>query len=146
MNKQVIMALMLCGTAAAAEAASPLKAEAGIGWEYGVIGSQLAWQTPFKPLEVFVTAGADGRSNSGSTFRGGTGASLYPSKFFALSVYGGMSSRYERSIDEYERDFGGSTGIKVYFSGRNKPGFVLGASYIYDGEEWFPLASLGYRF
>ena len=138
--------IVLLLTTFTGQCAERLRAEAGIGWEYGVIGSQLSWQTPFKPLEVFATVGVDGSSESGGSFRGGMGVSIFLSKYFAVSAYGGMNSTSNAYSGDVDHEFGGSTGIKIYFAGKNKPGVVLGASYLYDGEDWSPLASIAYRF
>ena len=138
--------VILLLTASAGQCAERLRAEAGIGWEYGVIGSQVALQTPFEPLEIFATVGVDGSSEAGGSFRGGMGVSIFLSKYFAVSAYGGMNSTSNAYSGDVEHEFGGSTGIKIYFAGKNKPGIVLGASYFYDGEQWSPLASIAYRF
>ncbi|GGF73713.1 hypothetical protein [Alteromonas lipolytica] len=141
-----ISGFLLLLPVACAQAASPLKAEVGVGWEYGIIGSQFSWQTPLEPLELFVAAGFDGSSESGGSFRGGSGLNLFFNKYIAVTGYAGMSTTHNAYNDDLEHDFGGSAGLKVFFAGKNKPGIVIGASYIYDGEEWSPLASIGYRF
>lgn len=141
-----ILAVVIGLSAFAGQAAESLRTEAGIGWEYGIIGSQVALQTPLKPLEIFAAIGVDGSSQSGTAFRGGMGVNLFLTQYVALSAYGGMNSTRYSDTAEVDHEFGGSTGIKLYFEGKNKPGFVLGVSYLYDGEEWSPLASIAYRF
>jgi hypothetical protein len=138
--------VVLLLTTFAGQCAERLRAEAGIGWEYGVIGSQVSLQTPLEPLEIFATVGVDGSSDSGGSFRGGMGASVFLTKYFAVSAYGGMNATSNAYDGDVEHEFGGSTGIKIYLAGKNKPGVVIGASYLYDGEDWSPLASIAYRF
>lgn len=148
---QRIVVLALCLFSWSACAANRLHLETGVGIEYGGVGSQVVFPSPLKNLEFYGAFGALSDSEETEySFGAGVGGNLFLNKFLAVSVYGGIidvEERYRAGTGyEEKRHLGGNLGVKVYLSGYNKRGWVLGVTYNKSAQNAFPFVTVGYRF
>lgn len=125
--------------------------EAGIGTEYGGIGTQVKIPIGKKNFELYGAVGLFGvDSTTGEEIGAGVGINYFLNKHNSISIYTGVLhiNKYTTETLEFETesDAGVSFGYKFYFNGAEKQGFGLGVSYnIYDGGK-YPFFSIGYRF
>lgn len=126
--------------------------EAGIGTEYGGLGSQIYLPIKSDVFDFYASVGGFGYSTeTGGEIGGGTGVNYYLNKYSSIGFYGGVLAI--KKVTDYktleystETKFGGSINYRYRLSGKGNRGFVLGVSYNVHSEDSYPFVSLGYRF
>lgn len=125
--------------------------ELGLGVEYGGLGTQIYLPLALDNVDVYLAAGIFSYSSRTDEEYGfGAGFNYYLEKNHSVNLYYGVLNEESYLNDQFEvqreHDYGLSVGYKYYFSGRNKSGFTLGATFnLYDGDT-YPMFSVGYRY
>jgi hypothetical protein len=125
--------------------------DAGVGVEYGGIGTQVHLPFNLKQVEAFMSVGLFAASSqSGGEVGAGAGMNYFLDKNNSLSLYYGVLNIEKYLTDtlevKTESDYGVSLGYKYFFSGKNQSGFSLGVSYNIYADDNYPFFSIGYRY
>ena len=126
--------------------------EAGIGTEYGGLGSQIYFPIKSNNFDFYIAGGLFSYSTeTGGELGAGAGTNYYLDQHSSIGIYGGVLAidkitNHETLDYSTDTKFGGSINYRYRFLGKGNGGFVLGVSYNVHSEDHYPFVSLGYRF
>ncbi len=147
----LVLALTLFSNIVEAKKSNDFFLDAGVGVEYGGLGTQFHLPFYVKQVEVFMSVGLFAASTeTGGEVGAGAGMNYSLDQNNSLSLYYGVVNKEKHLTDtlevKTESDYGLSIGYKYFFSGKNQSGFSLGVSYNIYQDDNYPFLSVGYRF